>query len=60
MKGYYERPELLEYLNAHKEKFFKYIPENLFCMFWYLTLDCIHYPAKVYEEKLEELKVNAG
>ena len=60
VRGYYERPELLEYLNSYKEKFIKYIPDTLFCAFWYLSLDCIYYPAKSYEEKLEELKVNPG
>ena len=53
----YDRPELAEYLSVHREKFRKHIPYSLFCMFWYLSLDCIYYPNKPYGEKLEELKV---
>ena len=44
-------------LSRYKSRVLEAIPGSLLTSFWFLTLDSVYFPAKSYEEKIEEIKV---
>lgn len=57
VRPYIPNNELRGNLDNYREKFKKCLTYELYCSFWLLNLDCVFYPHKIYEEKIEELKV---
>jgi hypothetical protein len=60
LSSYRPNPQLQANLQLHKKKFKKCLTYELYSSFWLLNLDCVFYPQALYEEKIDELKVQAA
>ena len=52
-----DNDKLKAYLNENYQKMESVMSSEFFTAFWMLTLDSICFPAKLYSEKIEEVKV---
>jgi hypothetical protein len=57
MKTSRQNERVEAYLNVFKARVFELIPPAFFTTFWFLTIDSVYFPAKSYNEKIEDLKV---
>ena len=44
-------------LSHYKARVLDVLPPSLFTSFWFLTLDSLYFPARHYQERIEEIRV---
>lgn len=57
VKGYSTNDKITKYLANYKTRYEELLPIEFYTAFWFLTLDSIYFPAKLYSEKIDELRV---
>jgi hypothetical protein len=56
-KSFRANQKVSSYLSAYKGRIMEILPGSFFTSFWFLTIDSVYFPAKCYQDKIEDLKV---